>query len=183
MVILIQLCMTLSAAGFLTSLIVHVCALLSLPQPLGKATWGLHIGIFVVWLPAALVVIPLAGEFKQKDLWKAALRGCPKWMRWMTYAIFIYAAVNFATFMTVAPLGPQPANVPDPPVVFRGFSGHWMAFYSAAFAIMYSAMIVRRRDPALRCPNGHPVSPVAVYCESCGSRIIERAMEPKGVKS
>ena len=91
----------------------------------------------------------------------------------MTYGFFIYAIINFITFMIAAPAGQQAPNAPAPPVVFRGFSGHWMAFYSAATAILYSAVVVAGRDPARRCPNGHPVSPSADFCENCGAKIID----------
>jgi len=38
-------------------------------------------GLFVVWLPTGLLMNGLTRDFKQKDLCKAALRGCPGWMR------------------------------------------------------------------------------------------------------
>jgi hypothetical protein len=164
----------LAAVGLILSVICHGCALLGLPQPLGGAAWGLHIGIFVVSLPAVLVSTRLVRDFKQNDFWKAALRGCPNWMRWMAYGFFIYALINFITFiiaMFAVPPGQQAPNAPATALGFRGFSGHWMAFYSMAIAIMYSAIVVSRRDPARRCPNGHPVSPSAEFCENCGAKI------------
>lgn len=105
----------LSALGLILSLMVHLSALLGLALPLGERAWLLHVGIFVVWLPAVLVMQPLTREFKQKDLWRAALRGCPRWMRWMTYGFFAYAAVNFAIFVALAPTGegrpkPRPSS-------------------------------------------------------------------------
>ena len=51
----------------------------------------------------------------------------------MVYGFFAYAAVNFLLFITKAPKGGGGAN--PPAVVWRGFSGHWMAFYSAALGI------------------------------------------------
>ena len=173
MAILLTPFIVFAAIGMIFSLIAHGCALLGLPQPLGDAAWGLHIGIFVVWLPAVLVSNRLVRDFKRKDFWKAALRGCPNWMRWMTYGFFIYALFNFLTFMVAAPVGQQAPNAPAPPIVFRGFSGHWMAFYSMAIAIMYSAVVVSKRDLARRCPNGHPVSPSAEFCENCGAKIVD----------
>jgi len=170
MAILLTPFIVLAAIGLILSLIAHGCALLGLPQPLGGAAWGLHVGIFVVWLPVVLVSTQLTRDYKRKDFWKAVLRGCPKWMRWMTYAFFIYAIINFFTFVTAAPAAPQ---APTPAVVFRGFSGHWMAFYFAAIAVLYSAVVVARRDPARRCPNGHPVCPSADFCEKCGAEIID----------
>jgi hypothetical protein len=59
-------------------------------------------------------------------------------MRYMVYGFFGYAIINFLLFIAVAPSGGHGANPPT--VVWRGFSGHWMAFYSAAFAILYSAV-------------------------------------------
>jgi hypothetical protein len=153
------------------SLIVHTAALLRLPQPLGSSAWGLHIGIFVVWIPAVLVSNRIVRDFKQKDFWKAALRGCPDWMRWVTHAFLAYAVVNFVVFMLFTP--PRGGFANDERAAFRGFSGHWMAFYSAAAAILYSAIVVAHSDPARRCPNGHPVSPSASYCESCGQAVSE----------
>jgi len=36
---------------------------------------------------------------------------------------------------------------------FRGFSGHWMVFYLAALAILYSA--TKENASETRCLNGH----------------------------
>jgi hypothetical protein len=162
----------LSVVGLVLSIVAHCCGLLGLPQPLGGATWALHIGIFIVWIPVVLISLRLTQDFKRRDFWKAALRGCPNWMRWMTYASFIYAVINFVTFAMAAPNGHQVPNAPAPAIVFRGFSGHWMAFYSAALEILYSAVIVSQRDPGRRCPNGHPASPSAEFCERCGTKIV-----------
>jgi hypothetical protein len=45
-------------------------------------------GIFVVWLPTILFTNLLTRDFKQKDLWKAGLRGCPAWMRTAQWAVW-----------------------------------------------------------------------------------------------
>jgi hypothetical protein len=86
--------MWLAAAGFLASLLVHVLALLGLPSPFGPATWLLHVGIFVVWFPAVLVSQRLSKNVPQADLWKAVLRGCPRWMKTGSYVVFAYGIVN-----------------------------------------------------------------------------------------
>jgi len=54
------------------------------------------------------------------------------------YGFFVYAIANFALFMIQAPLHGGSGN--PPAIVWRGFSGHWMAFYSASMAILYSAV-------------------------------------------
>ena len=177
MAIILAPFIVLAAIGLILSLIAHCFAVLGLPQPLGDAAWGLHIGIFIVWVPTMFVSCWLARDFKSKDSWKAAFRGCPSWMRWMTNAFLIYAIINFVTSFVGASAAQQAPNAPIPPIVFRGFSGHWMVFYSAAFSILYSSVIVSRQDVVRRCPEGHPVSLSADYCEHCGSRITESKFE------
>jgi hypothetical protein len=53
--------------------------------------------------------------------------------------IFVYAVVNFILFMVTTSGQPKPVG-PAPASVLRGFSGHWMAFYAAAFSTLYSAV-------------------------------------------
>jgi hypothetical protein len=95
-------------------------------------------------------------------------------MRWLTIAFFWYAIVNFILFIAVAPPRGARGAANAPPEVFRGFSGHWMAFYSAAAATLYSAIVVSRSDPTRRCPNGHLVASSASYCDECGGSVTER---------
>jgi len=167
--------MYLTGIGLVLSLIVHISALLGRHSPFGEVAWGLHVGIFIVWIPAVISANTLVKEFKQKDFWKAALRACPKWMKNLTYFFFGYAILNFILFaiMLIGSGNASGGENSTPSNVFRGFSGHWMAFYSAALAILYSAIHVKEHDEARRCPSGHRVSPSAKFCEECGSEIIE----------
>lgn len=134
----------LSCIGLALSLWVHLGALTGrrvAPEPF---FWGLHIGIFVVWIPAVFVAKSLVGNLNRWDLWKLILSNAPTWMRYAVYGFFGYALVNFALFIAQAPNN----GSGDPPaIVWRGFSGHWMAFYSAAFAILYSALQSDRERP------------------------------------
>jgi hypothetical protein len=123
--------MWIAAAGLVASVIVHVSSLFGLPQPFGAAAWGLHVGIFIVWVPAVLVAQKLSRGARQADFWRAVLRGCPSWMRRVLYVLFAYTFINF--FAGIA-LGPE--SEADN---FRIFSGHWMLFYFAAMAMLYSA--------------------------------------------
>jgi hypothetical protein len=132
--------------------------------------WILHIGIFVVWFPAVLVAQRTAGNVNRKDSWKIVLRGTPEWMRYMVYGFFGYAVINFLLFVAKAPTGSGGTN--PPAVVWRGFSGHWMAFYFAALAILSSA--ASGEQERWECPNGHSVSSTAHYCERCGQAISPR---------
>lgn len=163
--------MTLAAIGLVLSVAVHLCALFGFNVPFAKEAWGLHGGIFVVWLPTVIVAHRLSKDFKQKDLWKAALRGCPTWMKYITYFFFGYAILNFAIFMfgtMASPAGKSELNE------LRGFSGHWMAFYSAAMSVLYSAINYESYDDTRKCLNGHAVSPLAKFCEECGAPVMNQ---------
>jgi hypothetical protein len=127
----------LSAVGLAVSLWVHIGAVEGRRVVPETYFWILHVGVFVVWIPAVLVSIRLAGNTNRKDYWKVVLRGSPAWMRYMVYGFTGYAMVNFFFFMTKASSHASGSN--PPAMVWRGFSGHWMAFYSAALAILYSA--------------------------------------------
>ncbi len=156
-----------SAVGLVVSLWVHLGAVMGRRVAPGAFFVMLHVGIFVVWIPAVLVAQRLVGSTNRKDFWKVVLKGSPDWMRYMVYGFFGYALLNFLFFMTKAPSG---GGGNPPAVVWRGFSGHWMAFYSAALAVLYSA--ARTADTALRCTNGHLASPDAIYCTRCGQPIL-----------
>jgi hypothetical protein len=157
-----------SAIGLVVSLWVHLGAVMGRRVAPEAFFWMLHVGIFVVWFPAVLVAQRLVGNVNRKDFWKVVLKNAPDWMRYMFYCFFGYAFVNFMLFMTKAPNGGSGAN--PPAVVWRGFSGHWMAFYSAALAILYSA--IRTEDRSLRCANGHVASSNATYCTRCGQPVL-----------
>lgn len=154
----------LSAVGLVLSLWVHLGAVTGRRVAHEEYFWILHVGIFVVWFPAVFVANKRVGNMNRKDFWKAALKGSPDWMRYMVYGFLGYAVVNFAFFIFQAPTGGGGAN--PPPIVWRGFSGHWMAFYSAAMAILYSA--AKANAGVRRCPNGHVIPSNANFCTRCG---------------
>lgn len=154
----------LSAVGLVLSLWVHFGAVLGRRVAPAAFFWILHIGIFVVWLPAILVGRNRVGTLNSRDPWKVLLKGSPDWMRYMVYGFFGYAIINFALFWLKTPSGGSGANPPAD--VWRGFSGHWMAFYSAALAILYTA--ATSNGTAIRCLNGHTIPPNTNFCARCG---------------
>lgn len=166
---LLNLFTILAGLGFVLSLVVHVFSLLGLPCPFGDIAWALHFGVFIVWFPSVFIMHDLSRKFKPTELWKAALRNCPPWIKYAACFFFGYAFFNFiASAVTDAMKGSAGGDG-----AFRLFSGHWMAFYSAALAILYSATHVQEHDRERRCPRGHPVSSSAGFCEVCGERITE----------
>jgi hypothetical protein len=156
----------LSAIGLLVSLWVHIGAIKGRTVP--SAFWVLHVGIFVVWFPAVLVAQRLVGNANRKDLWKVVLKGAPDWMRYMVYVFSAYEFVNFMISMGQSSSGGR--HTTTSAADWRGFSGLWMAFYSAALAILYSAAKTMESSP--RCANGHFATPNANYCTRCGQPVV-----------
>ncbi|WDP91655.1 MAG: zinc ribbon domain-containing protein [Desulfobacter sp.] len=154
----------LSATGLLTTIIIHLSTILKISFEHYDKVFFLAIGVFVVWFPTVLISTQLTKDFKRKDFWKAALRGCPKWLRRSINFLFIYAIFNFIYMINV---GPDENEISTA----RFISGHLLPFYSAAVGTLYSAIKIKDNDNIRRCEQGHPVSPSAKFCEECGSPI------------
>lgn len=161
--------MVYATAGLLLSLSAHLLAYAG-HQPGGNALFfGLHAGIFPLWIPVVLIGRRMTRGAPTKDFWKIATSGCPVWMKYMTYGLFGYAMINFLLFIVSAPTGSHGAG-PPPPAVWRGFSGHWMAFYSAGLAVVTTAYRRGISNLERHCPNGHEISYDAKFCSTCGVR-------------
>lgn len=165
-----------AAAGLLLSLTVHLLSFVGL-QPGGTALFfGLHVGIFPLWLPVVLIAMKMSGGMPRQYYWNPfgswkslnfLFAGSPAWMQYMTLGFMIYALVNFAIFLVLAPTGKASSGEP-PAVVWRGFSGHWMVFYSAGLMVLTTAYRRGLSNLAPKCPNGHPVSLGDKFCSVCG---------------
>ncbi|WP_369941755.1 hypothetical protein [Xanthomonas medicagonis] len=162
--------MALAEVGLLLSLYVNIASWFGLPIPGHELVWGLHLGIFVVWIPAVLVGNRATQGTPPEIFWKTVLSGCPAWMRYVNGVLFAYAALTFLWFMFTDEFPPH-RSAGMPAGIATGFSGHWMAFYGAAFVIFYSAY----RNPRLlippTCPEGHPVAAGDAFCSRCGKKI------------
>ena len=165
--VLLLLLIVYAAAGLLLSLAVHLLSFAGI-QPGGIALFfGLHAGIFPLWVPVVLIAQKMTNGAAKKDFWKVAMSGCPAWMKYMTYGFFIYAIVNFVIFIVIAPTGRQSGGVP-PSSVWHGFSGHWMAFYSAGLAVVTTAYRRGISNLERRCANGHVIALGDKFCSTCG---------------
>lgn len=97
-----------------------------------------------------------------------ALAGCPGWMRRGFYVLSGYAILNFIVFFFNTAGQPKPHMDEAPPSVVKGFSGHWMVFYEAAFAVLYSRIHAPGLYRERRCPNGHTSAPPPVSAPNAG---------------
>jgi hypothetical protein len=165
----------LALSGLVLSIVVHGLTLFGVRMPGGGIVWWLHIGIFVIWVPAVLL--------SQKRHGKDALDRTPPWMKRALGLLFAYAIGNFIYFIATAPRkgSPEPRQDPAPPQVVRGFSGHWMIFYGAGFAMLWSAWKERREATLRRCSSGHAVPPLVTHCPTCGAVVPDKPLrlDPK----
>jgi len=173
--------MAYAACGLILSLAVHLLSLFGLQVDGNALFFGLHVGIFPLWLAVVLIAIKLTNGMRligMTDMtgiryWKVVFSGCPAWMRYMTYGFMIYALVNFVSFIIVAPTGKQIGGDP-PAAVWRGFSGHWMVFYAVGLAILTTAYRRGLSNLGQRCPNGHSIGFDDKFCPTCGAPITEQ---------
>lgn len=164
MIVLIYPFLALAVIGFIILAVIHVASLSGVTYPFDHLLQFLGPGIFVVFIPTIFVMNRLTRDFKQKDLWRAALRGCPRWMRWSVWAVCGYTWLGFFVLPLLYSGGmDNPANKA------RSMSGVLMMFYLIPAAVLYSATQVQRLDESRRCLNGHHLSPFAKFCEECGA--------------
>lgn len=162
--------LSLAALGFLASLATHLLALAGSLPPGGNAVFGLHLGIFVLWIPVVLLGLRVNWVQRSRGAWRNVLAGCPTWMRYVTAGLFVYAIVNF--FLAFAEVDARPGDDDAlSSAVLRGFSGHWMLFYGVAFAVLYSVYRKPELLRRIRCANGHSLAADDRFCATCGVAI------------
>jgi hypothetical protein len=165
--------MVYAACGLVLSLAAHLSALVGLQLGGTALFFGLHVGIFPLWIAVVFISMKMMGGTRLTMGRSSAFRnamffGCPAWMKYMTNAFFIYAIVNFIIFVMIIPAGSAHSADAPPSSVWRGFSGHWMVFYSAGLATVTSAYRRGLSNLERRCPNGHVVGLGDRFCATCG---------------
>ena len=150
----------LALLGFALSATAHAFALLGTPlHETIPIVWGLHVGIFVAFIPAVLEVRKTSG--KRDAL--AVLRGVPFGAIVLLAVLFVYAFLNFSSSFAGMPEGsPQLRDgqyvlmnkghfirtitaeeyVEGQAAILRAFSGGWMMFYALSAVIL----LLRRRS-------------------------------------
>jgi len=101
----------LAVLGWTLALIVHVVSVadIDVTQKI-PFVWILHIGIFIVWIPAILVLrkneelknlkkIGVLTRMNPFDFFKPILKKIPSWLIVITIAGFFYAIINFMLFI------------------------------------------------------------------------------------
>lgn len=116
-------------------------------------TGAAFVGMFPLWLFAILYMNRLTKGARNQDLWKAAFRGCPDWLR---YAIWASWGYSFLMFALMAGAQNNAGMV--------GFVG---VFYASSLGVFVTAAAVGAEP--LQCSNGHELGPFDKFCAECGS--------------
>jgi hypothetical protein len=154
-----------AAIGFLLSLVAHFCTYLGInPQKQFPLVWILHLGIFVVFIPAVFHMKKHCNDNKKYsinniDNFFKGMQFAPVWMKVLCVVFSIYAFFNFLIFVSLTSKGsPDMVNgkyaLSDHGKIVqyinreeydkyqsyevRGFSGHWMIFYLFSATILCS---------------------------------------------
>ena len=131
--------MYLAFAGFLISFCINVACVLGKQIPPDVPFFFMHVGIFVVFFPAVFAAKKMLGGTVRRDFWKVAMKDAPDVARYLFYVIFAYGWLTgiFGFFSGSSGMATtqRPPSGPD----WLAFSGTWMIFYNASFAILLSA--------------------------------------------
>jgi hypothetical protein len=162
----------LAALGLLISIGANVSTFFGVePMHRWPYLWLLHLGMFVVFIPAGCVQIQ--HENKKPFRWRDVFGYLPGWMRWMLVSMIIYAPVSALAFVIVCGSG-GPSKEPDGSYAmtshgrilrmltadeyhrasgyeFRCLSSWWIAFYSISLALLLSAS--KRKKAIINLPN------------------------------
>jgi hypothetical protein len=160
----------LALTGFATVFGIHIASLLGVVHPFDHSIKVLFPILFVLWLLTIFVMNRLCRNFKQKDVWRAALRGCPTWWRRAVWVLFGYSWIGF--FVLPAIYGGGMSTGANGA---RVGSAVLMTFYFMAASVLYSATRVEKSDGSRHCLNGHHVSPLAKYCKECGAPVQDNS--------
>jgi hypothetical protein len=116
---------------------------------------ALFIGVFPLWFVVVLLMNRLTAGVTNNDMWKAAFRGCPTWLRYAIWGSWGYTALCFIA-----------AIAGRPEVGGIGFVG---VFYAASLGTFVTATTTG--DEPSECANGHKIGPFDKFCRECGVAI------------
>jgi len=154
--------------GIGASFVLHLLSLVAGETVPTAVVVALHVGIFAVAIPTALIVRGLTAEMTRQDHFQLVKRASPLWLRRLATIGFAYFAVVFVVFAATH-RDPPPAEQFMPAGTLVMFSAGWLVGYAAMAMEIFAGL--RAGSTTLRCPNGHRVSPTAQFCAECGSRV------------
>jgi hypothetical protein len=119
---------------------------------------------------AGLLGLRLSLHLKLPEVQKLVIRLAPTGLRSFTYILGPYTFVLFVIFM-VAKWRTHDFG-PDEVWELRVSSALGMALSHGSLIVFLAARRILRGDLPQFCPKGHPVRPLARFCDECGDRLF-----------
>lgn len=163
--------------GLIASIVAHTATFCGVnPQKVFPPIWGLHVLIFVIWVPVVFMLakrFPKGTHARLKDMAPKA----PAWMRGVCGVFFAYALFNLVFTMLILSEGKHVGIVDGKKVLrgkisrvlsddeyeryqayeVRGFSGHWLFFYAMGTTVLYSRLKEdAEKESGVFPPTTHP---------------------------
>ena len=154
-----------SSALFMVSLVAHLSTFFNIDFMDISDIWWLHILIFPIVGIAIMMVNQIAK--KEKEAFNLVLRHAPLWMQLGLGICFAYAILNFVVSILILNEGLSPIQEGNRYMlkshgkvireiteaeyhrhrayVTRGFSGHWLLFYSLIATMLAGVQDIQRR--------------------------------------
>jgi hypothetical protein len=157
--------MYIAVVGLFSNLILHISGFFSSIPPAQAAQVAryLNLVMFAVSVVSIVTANRVCENYLPRDYWKAALRGCPQWLKYLPAFLLAYAILFATIHGSSGVLGSAPK-------VQEGCA-FGMAIYAISLAILYSALQVQDVNRVGKCLNGHQVPADAKFCEECGAQV------------
>ncbi len=144
--------------GALSAITVHISAMLGIDvADKSPFIWLLHVLIFMVWIPTIFSLKKEQEQNKEANAFTLLTKNKPKWLIGLIIAIAVYTGFNFMFSMSntegtskeengiysLHNRGKHIRNITEEEYhlheanVLRGFSGHWILFYTVATIALY----------------------------------------------
>jgi len=132
--------MYLAVFGLFFNLILHISGFLSNIPPVyssqsAQVARYLNKVMMIVVVTSMCAANRICENYSPKEFWKAALRGCPKWLKYLPLFLLAYA-VLFAAIH-------GGSRVPGSPSMVHEGSVFGMTIYAVSLALLYSALHVQ----------------------------------------
>jgi len=128
----------LAALGFLVTACAHEVAILGVVLGGEGLVTTYFAGAIILFFPTGFMLSRRYPRLGTKFTWQDVLADCPRPIRVLFYAAFLYAFANFAFLWGHGVKTSHRSGEPLTAATARGLSGHAMVFHMAALAIMLS---------------------------------------------
>ena len=162
----------LALIGTALSFLVHIAVIASGTAHVDGVVLPIFLGVVGVGVPTIVLMSKVTSDIKPRDLQKSIRTSSPTWLNVFSKIAGWYFIVVFVVSVYLHHDDPkQDGQMP----------AWWLVMASSCTMAMYSGLAgylflgQRRLHSPRRCPNGHPVSEHAGYCEECGSLVVAQS--------